>query len=130
MTERMWVDQVRQLLVRAKTEQSVAFSNLQALKGSIDGALSAAQALKGERQRGAPLPPPYPIQRRNLLAQIAQKGRYYGLSDEIQAFVYAANAQVIQELDNDQLGALHAWLTQWVENMHSGCDSAFAPPAR
>ena len=65
-----------------------------------------------------------------LLSQIAKNGRYYGLSDEIQAFVYAAGYQVLQELDNDQLAALHAWLVQWVENMQTGCDSAWAPPAR
>lgn len=126
----MWVDQVRRLLDRAKTQQNSPFTDLNALKNSIDGALALVPAARGERQLGTSSAPPYPIQRRNLLAQIARYGRFYGLSDEIQAFVYAAGAQVIQELDNDQLAALHGWLVQWVDNMQAGCDSAWSPPAR
>ena len=73
---------------------------------------------------------PYPVRRKHLLAQIGLKSRYYGLSEEIQAFVYATGALVIQEFDNDQLAALLDWLTQQADRADTACDSALAPPAR
>ncbi|WP_411832281.1 hypothetical protein [Pseudoxanthomonas mexicana] len=64
------------------------------------------------------------------MAQIGLKAKHYGLSDEVQAFIYAAGFRVIQELDNDQLDALNTWLAQWVDSMQTACDSPYAPPAR
>lgn len=121
-----WIDQVRQLLARASDQRREAFANLDALKSSIDAALDAA---KHARRQGAPAMP-YPVRRKHLLAQIGLKSRYYGLSEEIQAFVYAAGALVIQELDNDQLAALLDWLTQQADRADTACDSVLAPPAR
>lgn len=129
MTDQTWVDQVRRLLAAAKTKERAAFEDLDALKSSIDGAL---RLVVDQRKvaNGEPHAMPYPIRRRMLLAQIDRRARWYGLSDEVQAFVWAAGYRVIQELDNDQLDALAGWLSQWIDGMQAGCDSPFAPPAR
>ncbi|MCX7563448.1 hypothetical protein OS176_07835 [Xanthomonadaceae bacterium XH05] len=120
------MNQVRQLLARASDQQREAFINLDALKTSIDAALQAAK----QARRDGPHRMPYPIRRKHLLTQVSLKSRYYGLCEEIQAFVYAAGFHVLQELDNDQLAALLDWLTLQAERADAGCDSDLAPPAR
>ena len=130
MPNRVWVDQVRELLARAKSPRSATFENLGALKTSIDGALAAAEAARQDGYLERPCSTPFPIRRRNLMSQIGLKAKHYGLSDEVQAFVYAAGYRVIQEMDNDQLDALNTWLAQWVDSMQTACDSPYAPPAR
>ncbi|HEY1129604.1 MAG TPA: hypothetical protein VGF12_09390 [Roseateles sp.] len=117
-------------MARAKTPRSASFENLGALKTSIDGALAAADAARQEACADRAHPTPFPIRRRSLTAQIGLKAKHYGLSDEVQAFVYAAGYRVIQELDNDQLDALNTWLAQWVDGMQAACDSPYTPPAR
>lgn len=121
-----WIDQVRQLLARANDQQREVFLDLDALKSSIDAALQAAK----QARRDGPHRMPYPIRRKHLLTQISLKSRYYGLSEEIQAFVYAAGFHVLQELDNDQLSALLDWLIMQAERADMACDSDMAPPAR
>lgn len=121
-----WIDQVRQLLAKASDQRREAFASLDELKSSIDAALEAAKHARRPELAAVP----YPVRRKHLLAQIGLKSRYYGLSEEIQAFVYAAGCVVIQELDNEQLTALLDWLTQQAERAEAACDSALAPPAR
>lgn len=125
-----WIDQVRQLLAKASDHRRDAFHNLDALKSSIDAALDAARAAPKVAVAAGSGGVPYPIRRRHLLAQIGLKSRYYGLADEVQAFVYAAGAAVLQELHNDQLEALHGWLLRWIDCMDTACDSELSPPAR
>ncbi len=128
--DRLWVDRVRGLLERAKTPQGNAFVDLEALKGSIDAALQGAVAARGIAPASSAMPVPYPIRRKQLISQIGLKSRHFGLSDEIQAFVYAAGCETLHGLANEQLAALDSWLAGVVDSMQTGCDSAFAPPAR
>lgn len=131
MTDRMWVDQVRELLARAKRQHSALFDDLDALKLSIDGALAAASTARRAAKSAPPAAPaPYPIRRRQLLAGIALTNKHYGLVEETQAFVYAAGATVLQELDLEQLEALLGWLQRQVDRMEVACDSPYAAPAR
>lgn len=124
-SRRQWVDQVKELLAGAEKQRGAAFSSLDALKGSIDGALRAVE--QGSHERAGidtPSIPP-PIRRRHLLAQIKLKGRRYGLCDEIQVFVYAAGRKVAQELGTDQLEALNTWLDRWAEAGDMSCATPY-----
>ena len=117
-----WINQIRALLARASDQHSEALAGLDALKSSIDAALLAAT----QPAPGAP----NPVARKHLIAQIRLKSRYYGLSEEVQAFVYAAGHQVLQELDTDQLGAVLAWVNRQIDRAEAACDPEPAPPAR
>lgn len=128
--DRLWVDQVRGLLERAKAPEGSAFVDLEALKFSIDVALRGATAARSAAQASAATAVPYPIRRKQLITQINLKSRHFGFSDEIQAFVYAAGCETLHGLANEQLAALDSWLAGMVDSMQTGCDSAFAPPAR
>ncbi|UPG86993.1 hypothetical protein L2Y94_06460 [Luteibacter aegosomatis] len=44
------------------------------------------------------------------MAQIRLKLKHYAFNDEVQAFVHAVGFEVLEQLDNDQLCALNAWL--------------------
>jgi hypothetical protein len=79
------------------------------LKSSLDEALQQAQDNK-EAVAAGKSRQPYPIRRKHLLAQIRLKLKHYAFSDEVQAFVHAAGFEVLEQLDNDQLCALNAWL--------------------
>lgn len=124
MQDQQWVERVRTLLARAKGPREAHWAEL---KTSIDTALGHAAHVRRLDERSQT---PYPVRRRNFLAQIGLQAKHYGLADEVQAFIYATGATVIQELDIDQLAALHGWLSYWIEAMQTGCDSVMAPPAR
>jgi len=124
-SRRQWVDQVKELLAGAEKQRGAAFSSLDALKGSIDGALRAVEQGSQGKARADTTSIPPPTRRRHLLAQINLKGRRYGLCDEIQAFVYAAGHEVAQELGTDKLEALNTWLDRWAEAGDMSCTTPY-----
>lgn len=122
------MDRIRELLGRAKQQQGEAFSCLDTLKASIDQALQAAEQTCKDTIVIEGHPVPYPIRRRHLLTQIGLKSKRYGLTNEVQAFVYAAGYELPQELSSEQLEKLHGWLVQWSEAGEMACDTAYELP--
>lgn len=129
--DRTWVDQVRQLLGKARAQHSKAFDDLQGLRASIDSALHAVEAGRGvAAPSNAAHVAPYPIRRAAAMAQARLKIKHYGMHDEAQAFILAAGVSSLNGLNADQALALDAWLAGLIDQQQHACDWSDAPPAR
>lgn len=118
MEGNQWVDQVRRLLEKAKTQQSAAFVNLDAMKASIDAACMEIKRIQTVRS-DHPETMPYSLRRRLLLQTITVRSRHYALQDEIQLFVYQLGREALQSLSNAELEGVSRWLERTIERIET-----------
>lgn len=95
---------------------------------SLDDALRRAQELR-VRHTIEPPSAPYPIRRRMLLGRIRHAARCYALMGVVDDYVAASGTSALEALDADALDALASWLERIIDDMQTGCDSRYAPPA-
>lgn len=85
-----------------------------------------AEAPAGGIFLGAPLS----TKRRALVRQIGLASRYYGLSEEIDAFLAECDCASLAGLDDRRLRALSSWLGGVMDRLSTGCDHPHSIPAR
>lgn len=71
-----------------------------------------------------------PLRRRVLAKQVKLATRDYGLQDDVDAYLAAADCASLAGLTLPQLLVLALWLEKVMDRMATACDSPYAPPAR
>lgn len=70
------------------------------------------------------------VRRKYLIHQARRLAERYGLQEDLQGWIYAADCVELTGLDLVELDALVSWLRGAGDRMDHACDRADTPPAR